>query len=114
LPERLVLSTLLGSDQLVLSPYIITEAVRILESKFSVKPQNLELLQQILGEAEIVYFQPFLNIINDEPDNRILETAVKGGAQYLVTGDKLLLELQKHGALQIVSVKKFAEITEGI
>jgi putative PIN family toxin of toxin-antitoxin system len=112
LPEHLVLSTLLGSNQLVLSPYIITETARILESKFSVEPQSLKLLQQILGEAEIIYFQPFLNIIADEPDNRILETAVKGDAQYLVTGDKLLLELQKHEAVQVVSVKKYIEIIE--
>src|SRR6202035_3758264 len=110
LPEHLVLSTLLGSNQLVISPYIITETIRILESKFSIQPQNLELLQQILSEAELIYFQPFLNILMDEPDNRILETAVKGGAQYLVTGDKLLLDLQKHEDIQIVNVKKYVEI----
>lgn len=51
LPEQLVISTLLGPNQLVLSPYIITEVTHILESKFSVQPKNLELLQQILGES---------------------------------------------------------------
>ncbi|HUC95954.1 MAG TPA: putative toxin-antitoxin system toxin component, PIN family [Candidatus Saccharimonadia bacterium] len=112
-PEHLVLSTLLGSNQLVLSTYIITETTRILESKFSVQPKNFELLQQILGEAEVVYFQPFLNVLSDEPDNRILETAVKGGTQYLVTGDKALLELQKYKSILIVTVKKYLEIIEG-
>ena len=110
LPEHLVLNTLLGPNQLVLSPYIIEETIRILELKFSVKPTSLDLLQQILSEAELVYFQPFLNIIADEPDNRILETAVKGKANYLVTGDKLLLKLQNYKGIQIVSVKKYLEI----
>jgi putative PIN family toxin of toxin-antitoxin system len=113
LPEHLVLSTLLGPNQLVLSPYIITETIRILESKFSVSPAGLNLLQQILGEAEVIYFQPSLSIISDEPDNRILETAVNGGARYLVTGDKLLLKLQKYKTVQMVSVKKYLEIIEG-
>lgn len=112
LPEHLVLSTLLGSNQLVLSQYIITETTHVLESKFSVKPTSQDLLQQILGEAKVIYFQPFLNILTDEPDNRVLETAVKGDARYLVTGDKLLLELQKYKAVQIVGVRKYLEIIE--
>ena len=99
--------------QLVLSPYIITEVTRILESKFSVQTKNLELLQQILGESELIYFQPFLHIVSDEPDNRILETALKGGAHYIVTGDKLLLGLQRYENIQVISVKKYLEITEG-
>lgn len=113
MPEHLVISTLLGPNQLILSPYIITEVTRILESKFSVQTKNLELLQQILGESELIYFQPFLHIVSDEPDNRILETALKGGAHYIVTGDKLLLGLQRYENIQVISVKKYLEITEG-
>ena len=112
-PEHLVISTLLGPNQLVLSPYIITEVTRILESKFSVHPKNLELLQQILGESELVYFQPFLHLVSDEPDNRIIETALKGGAHYIVTGDKLLLEIERYENIQVISIKKYLEITEG-
>ena len=113
MPEHFVISTLLGPNQLVLSPYIITEVTRILESKFSVHPKNLELLQQVMGESELVYFQPFIHVVSDEPDNRITETALKGGAHYIVTGDKLLLEIERYENIQVVSVKKYLEITEG-
>lgn len=111
LPEQLLLKSLSGPHQLILSPYIITETSRILETKFGVKPGDLLLLQQFLNESELVYFDPFLNVISDEPDNRILETAVIGKADYLVTGDKLLLALQSYQDLQIIKVSEWLDIT---
>ncbi len=106
LPEKLLLSTLGGLHELVLSPYIITETSRILEDRFKVKPANIKLLQQLLNEGDIVYFEPFLNIVADEPDNRILETAVKGNTDYLVTGDKLLLQLKEYKSIKIITVRE--------
>ncbi|HUD06298.1 MAG TPA: putative toxin-antitoxin system toxin component, PIN family [Candidatus Saccharimonadales bacterium] len=105
LPEQLLLSTLGGLHGLVLSSYIIAETTRILEDRFKAQPTNIKLLQQLLSEADVVYFQPFLHVITDEPDNRILETSVKGNADYLVTGDKLLLELKEHKNIKIISVR---------
>jgi putative PIN family toxin of toxin-antitoxin system len=106
LPEKLLISTLSGAHELVLSQYIIGETTRILESRFKVHPTNLNLLQQLLHESEVVYFEPFLHVITDEPDNRILETAIKGGATYLVTGDKLILSLGQYDGIKIISIKE--------
>ena len=106
LPEKLLISTLSGAHELVLSQYIIGETTRILESRFEVHPTNLNLLQQLLHESEVVYFEPFLHVITDEPDNRILETAIKGGATYLVTGDKLILSLGQYDGIKIISIKE--------
>ena len=77
-----------------------------------VESSKLELLQQLLSDSELVYFQPFLYIIEDELDNRILETALKGKANYLVTGDKLLLKLQRYKNIKIVNVRDFLEIID--
>ena len=112
LPEKLLINALAGSDQLILSTYIIAETIKILETKFSVSPSNLELLQQLLNEGEIVHFQPFLGIVSDEPDNRIVETAVKGAADFLVTGDKLLLDLKKYKNIQIINTKQYLELSQ--
>ena len=112
LPEKLLLSTLGGLHELVLSSYIIAETSRILEDKFEVQPTNIKLLQQLLYEGQIVYFEPFLDLVADEPDNRILETAVKGNADYLVTGDKLLLQLKEYQSLKIISVGSCVKILE--
>lgn len=112
-PEKVVLSTLNGLEELILSPYIVAETTHILENKFGVNLSSLELLQQLLGEAELVYFQPFLHTIEDEPDNRVLETAVKGKASYLVTGDKLLLNLKQYKDIKIISFNKFIKVYSG-
>jgi uncharacterized protein len=111
-PEKVVLSMLNGIEELILSPYIVAETTRILENKFGVEPSSLELLQQLLSESELLYFQPFLNVIEDEPDNRIVETAVKGKAAYIVTGDKLLLKLKQYEDISIVSITEFLEIID--
>ena len=109
-PEKIVLSILSGSGELILSSYIIVETTHVLEGKFRVNPSNLTLLQRLLNDSESVYFKPFLHIIEDEPDNRILETALKGKARYIVTGDKLLLKLKRYKGVNIVSVKEYMEI----
>ncbi|MEI9914431.1 MAG: putative toxin-antitoxin system toxin component, PIN family [Candidatus Saccharibacteria bacterium] len=103
-PEKLMLSVLGGPHQLVLSPYIIFETTRILETRFNVSTKNLINLQSILNESDIVYFEPFLDIVSDGPDNRIIETAVKGEAVYLVTGDKLLLKLGAYKSIKIITI----------
>jgi putative PIN family toxin of toxin-antitoxin system len=105
LPEQLLLSTLGGLHELILSSYIIAETTRILEDKFKAEPTDIKLLQQLLNEGEVIYFQPFLNVVADETYNRILETSVKGNADYLVTGDKLLLELKEYRGIKIISVR---------
>jgi len=112
LPEHLLLSTLGGSHEIVLSSYIIAETTRILEERFKVQPANIKLLQQLLNECEVVYFEPFLNVVADEPDNRILETGIKGNADYLVTGDKLLLKLKEYKSLKIISVRDCVKMLE--
>ena len=103
-PEKLLLSTMGGAHQLALSPYIISETNRILEEKFKVSPKNLTNLTNLLGESEILYFEPFLDILADKPDNRVLETAVKGDVNYLVTGDKQLLDLREYKLIKIIKV----------
>ncbi len=105
LPEQLVLAALSGRHDLILSPYIIAEIQRVLENKFGVQPESLKLLQQLLGEGEVSYFEPFLHILADEPDNRVLETAVKGQADAIVTGDKPLLAQKTYEDIKILTVK---------
>ena len=106
-PERLVRAVLSSSHQLVISTFIINETSRILSDKFKIPPETVELLEQLLTEAEVVYFEPFLHILGDEPDNRVLETAVKGKAEYIVTGDKPLIALNEHSGVKIITVREF-------
>ncbi|MFQ5888074.1 MAG: putative toxin-antitoxin system toxin component, PIN family [Candidatus Hydrothermarchaeales archaeon] len=49
-------------------------------------------------------------IIEDDSDNRVLECAVSGGADYIVSGDKHLLKLKNHETTKIVTASEMLKI----
>lgn len=106
-PEKAVLEILTGHAHGVTSPFIIEETSRILRSKFGIQSGELAGLQKLLGSLEVQYFPPFLSILDDEPDNRVLETAICGQADYIITGDKLLLELGSYQNIEIIKPADF-------
>ncbi len=54
-----------------------------------------------------------LNIIKEDPaDDRILECAVEGEAEYLVSGNKHLLNLKEFQGIKILTAKLMLEILE--
>lgn len=48
--------------------------------------------------------------LRDQDDNRVLETAVVGNCNYLVTGDKDLLSLKQYEYVHIVTPTDFLDI----
>jgi putative PIN family toxin of toxin-antitoxin system len=49
-----------------------------------------------------------LEVIHEDPDdNRVLETAVAGGASHIVTGDRHLLDLESYDGVEIVLPARF-------
>ena len=57
--------------------------------------------------AEIVTPRRRLKVLRDEPDNRILECAVAGKADVVVTGDQAMLRLGSYRRIRILSLKDF-------
>jgi putative PIN family toxin of toxin-antitoxin system len=51
-----------------------------------------------------------VRILKDEPDNRILECAIYGKADLLVTGDKEILQLRDYRGVKIISLKEYLEL----
>jgi len=50
-------------------------------------------------------------ILDDAPDNRILECAVDAEADYIVTGDRHLLNLASQGDTKIITLADFLKTT---
>jgi predicted nucleic acid-binding protein len=48
-------------------------------------------------------------IAEDEPDNRILECAVEGACEYIVSGDLHLLRRGSYEGIQILKVGEFLD-----
>jgi uncharacterized protein len=48
-----------------------------------------------------------LRIVDDEPDNRILECAIAGRAESIVTGDRALLALHEFRGVRIAALRDY-------
>ena len=60
--------------------------------------------------GEIVATKQRLQLLKDDPDNRILECAVAGRADLIVTGDRELLALKEFEGTRIVSLRAYLEM----
>lgn len=69
-----------------------------------------EVLSLISKTAVIVEIHHTIKDCRDEKDNFILETAIVGKADYIVTGDKDLLVLNPYRGKQIIGFREFGDI----
>jgi putative PIN family toxin of toxin-antitoxin system len=110
LAEKAILKVTEGGDILVISKDIINEVLSVLSSKFSRDKEALSHIAVILSElGELVKPNPKISIFKDDHDNRILECAIHGEADALVTGDKEMLRLREYSGIKIISLKKYIE-----
>ncbi len=106
--EKAILRIIEGRDVLLLSKGILDELLTVLSTKFSRDKEEISRVAVIVSEmAERVEPSERIKVLNDDPDNRILECAVSGNADVIVTGDKGLLRLGGYQKLKIVSLKEY-------
>ena len=97
-----------GHDELLLSPAILDEVLRVLAEKFARDSEELSRVAVLLGDmAEVVRPKRSIHVLADEPDNRILECAVAGSAERIVTGDKGIIALGSFQGTSIVSLRTY-------
>jgi putative PIN family toxin of toxin-antitoxin system len=97
-----------GQDVLLLSPAILDEVLRVLAEKFARDREELSRVAVLLGDiAEVVRPKRSIHVLADEPDNRILECAVAGRADRVVTGDKEMLALGMFQGIPIVPLRSY-------
>jgi len=101
-----------------ISPEILSEIEDVISrDKFKglLAKHNLaadEIVEKIISLSHIVIGRKLEeNIVKSDPeDNKILACAVSCDADYIVTGDKHLLELKKYENVKIVTAKEFVDI----
>jgi uncharacterized protein len=108
LAGKAMLKIIEGEDILVISKDIINEVLSVLSSKFSRDKEALSHVAVMLSElGELVKPIKTIKVFEDDPDNRILECAIHGKADVLVTGDKGMLQLREYKAIKIISLKEY-------
>ncbi|MEO8487755.1 MAG: putative toxin-antitoxin system toxin component, PIN family [Betaproteobacteria bacterium] len=97
-------------DDLVLSKPILDELLGILARKFSRDVEALARVAVFMSTiATFVSPRRRLRVVKDEPDNRVLECALTGRAQAVVTGDHALLALENFRGVRLPSLREYLE-----
>ncbi|MFQ5780657.1 MAG: putative toxin-antitoxin system toxin component, PIN family [Nitrospiria bacterium] len=106
--EEAYLYAVRGTIELFSSVSILTETANTLRDKFEWSEEKvLQLVQSISKTATVVKTQPHLHILNDEPDNRIVECALVADADLIITGDRHLLLLKHYKNISVIALSDF-------
>lgn len=118
-PAKIVRWWLDGEFDVLVSQPIIDEMLRVtgyerIQKKYAQLRENrLEYAALIAEQALWIEPQAKLDVIAaDESDNRYVECAVVGGAQYIVTGDKHLLEIGELAGIRVLTPAAFVALKE--
>ena len=112
-PDQILQLARRGELTLLLSPFILEEARRVLTQAFHLLPATVAgFLQTLERCAEIVHpVEPLHVVTAKDSDNRILECAMAGQADVLITGDIThLIPLQTIGSTQITTPAAFLAV----
>jgi putative PIN family toxin of toxin-antitoxin system len=102
-----------GKVELYTSVSILIELAKKLREKFhwdDIKVSSA--LKHISRVATVIKPAIKITLLQDEPDNRILECAKESNANLIVTGDKHLLSLKEFAGVGITQIAGFLYIFE--
>jgi putative PIN family toxin of toxin-antitoxin system len=106
-----VLREVLRHHHLIISPELLTELENVFRKVLGL-PQNIifEFIEVIKQDSQLSTPSPLLNVkIRSKDDLLMLSSALNGGADLFITGDKELLGLQSIRNMGIVSPRMFWE-----
>jgi len=97
-------------DELVLSKPILDELLGILARKFSRDAEELSRVAVLMSTlATFVSPRRKLRVVKDDPDNRVLECALSGHAEAIVSGDHALLALHNFRGVRLLSLREYLD-----
>jgi uncharacterized protein len=110
-PSKVLELAVKGDISNVISRYILQEVEEVLVRKFSwelSEAHNAAIWLTLF--SKVVAPKKRLNVIADDPDNRILECAMAGKADFIVSGDRHLKDLKTFRGIRIVDPAAFLQI----
>ena len=96
----------------VTSPNIVEELKDVLtrDRLPFTQEQVDDLVSKILSVSRVIDPQIDIEVIEDDPDDdKVLEAAVAGNADCIVSGDSHLLDLEKHRGITIYNPNEFLD-----
>lgn len=109
-PEKVLRVVLKQDIQVITSPVLQAEAIDIITKKFPLSLEDMYLLEEEMQKSFIIVRPSMVvNIARDKDDNRVLEAAVEGECNFIITGDQDLLDLEKYKNIKIITPSQFLE-----
>ncbi len=113
-PFRIV-EHLIKNNALIFSKETIGElSSRIIQPKFDkyVSAEDREAyVNNLILSADLVIIDNLIQGCRDRDDDKFLETAVKGDARFIISGDQDLLAMHRFEGIDIVTVQELAVYT---
>lgn len=108
-PHRCVQAARQGKCLSVTCEPILSELAEKLRLKRGLDAQKVaEIADEIRAFSKVVAIPGILKIVTADPDDdAVLECAVVGDAQFLVSGDHHLLDLGNYSGIQIIKAAEF-------
>lgn len=103
--------------EMIISPDILEEFTHVLQEKFDFSQDMAELAASGIKDIStlVIPTQRLTVITERDADNRVLECAIEGNTQYIVTGDtKHLQPLKKYKGIKILSPAQFLGILNDV
>lgn len=104
-----------GKFILVVSDEIVSEYLDVLQRpKLHLKSRTIAaIVNRVYRKAEFVApEEKIFVVLADTSDNKFIEAAIMGNTDYIVSGDKHLLDIKEYKSIPIITARKFIDILE--
>ena len=110
-PARVVDAAVQGRFLLVTSLALLAELDRVLRYPRLAPafPRPEALVALVADMAVVVEPRRTLRVLDDDPDNRVLEVAVEAAVDCIVTGDRRFLALGRYEGVDVVAPRAFLD-----
>jgi putative PIN family toxin of toxin-antitoxin system len=110
-PKKIIEAWLNKKYIFCLSPELKAEIINKLQGKFSLPILAVQTIEEILdNKTEKHIPKKKISMCKDPTDNFLLELALEAQADYLISGDKLVLKLKQYNKTKILSPKNFLKL----
>lgn len=110
--EKVLRAWMKNDFVLISSLPIIEELVRILISfKVPLEPEDISWWESLIMEKSIIVVPTEkIEVVPDPDDNKFVEAALEGKAEYIVSQDKHLLVLKEYRGIEVLHPDKFVKL----
>jgi putative PIN family toxin of toxin-antitoxin system len=114
-PRRIIDKWKNGDIQIAVSEDTLNELIGVIEREFEMSSDDISYWRKLISENSIIVCSTKkYNLIKvHDADNKFIDVAAESGAEYIVSGDKHLLELKNVDEVKIITAKEMVDILVG-